>query len=252
MFLAALLCLIFVGVPASFAQKKPRPLAGGYAPISAGSQEVVDAARFAAREQRDLTFVESIQSAERQVVAALNYRISMRVWDGSIKLRNVKAVVHTNTKGEYSLTSWEVVSGPAPDAGGLPSIYADSPIEQLMKAIDDAYRTDSLGRLDARRPYLGQVRIVIEHSLAGDGEKNQFVRRSFRTLAQAESWLRKRKREDGTPFRETRPLYECASGVCEFDFNGGILHNHLYLKRVYYGWRGGRPYIKTIYLLDGD
>lgn len=250
MILAAALCMILVGTTASLAQKRPQPVTGGYAPISTGAQEVASAARFAAREQRDLIFVESIQKAERQVVAGLNYRISMRVWLSG-KLQNVKTVVHTDTNGDYSLTSWEVVGGPAPDAGGFPSFYANSPIEQLMKAIDEAYAMDNLGRLDARRPYIGKVRIVIEHSLAGDGEKNQFERRSFKTLAQAQRWLKSRQR-DGMPVTETRPLSECANGKCEFDFNGGILHNHLYLQSVSYGWRGGRPYIKTIYLLDGD
>lgn len=250
----AALSIALCGAQEAMAQKSA-PIAGGYSKTSTGSQEVVSAARFAAREQGikqgTIIFVDSIQSAGIQVVAGFNYRIGMRVWDHG-KMRDVTAVVFMNLKRDYSLSSWEVSSSPATDSPYIPSLYSDSPLEELIKAVDEAYSTNKLGRLDARRPYLGKVRIVIEHSLAGDGEKGQYEIRTFRTLAQAERWLKSREREDGTPFRQTRPLIECEGGVCEFDFNGGILHNQLYLKKVSYGYRRGRPYIKTIYLLDGD
>lgn len=231
------------------------PIVGGYAEASQSSPEVVSAARFAARElnlkQGDLFFVDSIKSAEVQVVAGVNYRLVMTLWVGG-KLQDFKVVVHKNLEQEYSLTSWEAVSQPKGDAAGLPYIYSSSPVEQLMKALDEAYSTSRLARLDARRPYLGRVRIVIEHSLAADGAKDQYETKTFRTLAQADRWLKSRENSDGLPARETRPLYECGNGSCEFDLNGGILHNHLYLTKVTYVIRRGRPYIKTIYLLDGD
>jgi hypothetical protein len=34
--------------------------------------------------------------------------------------------------------------------------------------------------------------------------------------------------------------------------DGGINHNNLYLKRITYGVSNGCPYLKTIYILDGD
>ena len=125
-------------------------------------------------------------------------------------------------------------------------------IEQLMETLEDAYGGSALGSLDAKRPYWRRVKIVIEHSLAGDTDKDRFEIKEFRTLAQAEQWLKSREREDGTPFRQTRPLLKCRKGLCSYDFNGGILHNQLYLKKVAYAYRNGRPYIRTIYLLDGD
>ncbi len=229
-----------------FPQTKP-PITGGYTQTPAYSQEVVDAARFATREQRDLIFVESIKSAEVQVVAGVNYRINMKVWlSGEIK--EVTTVVHKNLKDEYSVTSWEVSSAPGTDASGFPYLYANSSLEQLMKAIDEAYSTGRLASLDARRLYRGRVRIEISHSLGEDSDNEA---RTFRTLAQADRCLKRRER-GGLPVRETRPLYGCSEGSCEFDFNGGILHNHLYLSSVSYGWWRGRPYIKTIYLMDGD
>jgi hypothetical protein len=235
--------------PAAFAQRIP--MAGAYSKTSTGDQEVVSAARFAARE-KGFMFVDSIKSAEVQVVAGLNYRIVMRVWDSGT-LKDVKAVVYKNLKRQYSLKSWEELGNVADSNSYYPSLYADSPVEQLMKAIDEAYMARALGRLDARRPILGRVRIAISHSLAEEGSKDEYEIRTFRTLAQAERWLRSREiGDERLPRRETRPLYDCKKGTCEYDFNGGILHNHLYLQSVDYVMRGGRAYIKTINLLDGD
>lgn len=137
-----------------------------------------------------------------------------------------------------------------------PPVHAESPcktqpIGSLVTAVAEGYEAKTLGSLDAQKPYVGKVRIVIENSLAEDNAKDRFVIKSFTSLAKAESWLKSRE-HDGMPGRETRPLVRCAKGVCSYNFDGGILHNHLYLKKITYGSRGGCPYLKTIYLLDGD
>ena len=125
------------------------------------------------------------------------------------------------------------------------------PVEDFAKAIAAAYEGKTLSSLDAQKPYVGKVRIVIEHSLGEDDDKDRFVIKSFTSLAKFERWLKSREHEV-MPARESRPLTRCRKGVCTFNFDGGILHNHLYLKKITYGLRGGCPYIKTIYLLDGD
>ena len=125
------------------------------------------------------------------------------------------------------------------------------PIEQLAKAIAKAYEAKTLASLDAGKPYVGAVRIVIEHSLADDDAKDRFVIRRFASFARFEAWLKSREVE-ALPARESRPLERCAKGVCTYNFDSGILHNHLYLKKITYGLRRRCPYIKTIYLLDGD
>jgi hypothetical protein len=121
-------------------------------------------------------------------------------------------------------------------------------IEQLVDKLEVAYTNKTLGDLDAAHPYVGKVKIIIEHSL---GDESYEVKLSQK-LEYAEEWLKNREREDGTPFREARDSRQCRRGVCVYDFDGGISHNHLYLKKVYYGYRKGAPYIKTLYLLDGD
>lgn len=118
-------------------------------------------------------------------------------------------------------------------------------VDKLATAVSEGFTTKSLGALDAQRPYVGTVKIVIEHSLSGRRET-----KTFKSLAAVERWLKRREREDG-PARNSGPLLQCAKGVCEFDQNG-LLHNNLYLQKVTYGMRKGRPYIKGIYILDGD
>ncbi len=125
------------------------------------------------------------------------------------------------------------------------------PVEDLVRAVAEGFETKTMRTLDAQKPYVGRVRIVIEHSLAPDDDKDRFVIRSFTSLARAERWLKSREHEE-MPGRDTKPLARCAKGVCTYNFDGGIVHNTLYLKKITYGSRGGCPYIKTIYLLDGD
>jgi len=121
-------------------------------------------------------------------------------------------------------------------------------IEQLVERVADAYLAKDLKRLDAGRTRQGRVRIVIEHSLGED----EYEVKLARSLEEGDEWLKNREREDGTPFRQTRPLLQCRRGLCTFNFDGGILHNQLYLKKIRYGYRNGSPYIKELYLLDGD
>ena len=125
------------------------------------------------------------------------------------------------------------------------------PIEDLVKAIAEAYEGKTLGSLDAQKPYVGRVRIVIEHSLAEDNAPDRFVIKWFTSLAKAERWLKSREHEE-MPGRSTKPLKRCVKGLCTYNFDEGIVHNTLYLKKITYGLRAGCPYIKTIYLLDGD
>lgn len=124
-------------------------------------------------------------------------------------------------------------------------------IGQLVKAVAESYEGKTLSSLDAQKPYLGKVRIVIEHSLADDNAKDRFVIKWFTSLAKAEAWLKSREHEE-MPGRATKPLAKCANGVCTYNFDDGIVHNTLYLKKITYGSSRGCPYLKTIYLLDGD
>jgi hypothetical protein len=125
-------------------------------------------------------------------------------------------------------------------------------VEQFAEALSDAYTAQTLGKLDARQPYFRTVRIVIEHSLADDNDPDRFETKDFKTLAQAQRWLKGRETPDGFPFPGSRPVRECKKGVCIYDIVAAINHKHLYLDKLSYGYRSGRFYPRTIYLLDGD
>jgi len=233
---------------ASAQQQQPQPpIVGGYAETAGSDPEVVSAARYATRaqgrRQGALVSLVSIERAEVQVVAGLNYRLRLTVKVKG-KTGNATAVVYQNLRRRYSLSDWKIDSE---GAGGSNSASSRSTIEELVKAFADAYGNKSLGGLDGQRLFFGNVKIVIEHSISGKPET-----RVFKTFAGAERWLKSLEIADNLPFRQAMPLEQCSKGVCIFNFDNGILHNHLYLQEITYGSRGGHPYIKTISLLDGD
>ena len=115
-------------------------------------------------------------------------------------------------------------------------------IERIAAKIAD---TDDLGRLD-QRLIRGSLKIVIEYDA---GEPLPDVRR-FRSFKAAERWLKSRER-DGFPIRMFCELEGCREGRCYFDIVGGMSHNRLYTKKILYGYRKKRPYIKAIYFLAG-
>ncbi|HEY0384509.1 MAG TPA: hypothetical protein VGC64_00790 [Pyrinomonadaceae bacterium] len=121
-------------------------------------------------------------------------------------------------------------------------------VAQLNKRLANAYQSKTLTSLDAEHPFAKKIKLVIEHSLDEDSYEIKYAP-LFEYL---EEWLKNREREDGTPFRAVMPRVSCRKNTCTYDFDGGIDHNHLYLQEVSYGYRKGCPYIRTIYLYDGD
>jgi hypothetical protein len=96
------------------------PMAGAYGEVSTTDREVMRAARFAVskarRKQGARVSLISIERAERQVVAGLNYRLCLRVKIKN-KIQDMTAVVYQNLKQHYSLSSWE--DGGCKSASGM-------------------------------------------------------------------------------------------------------------------------------------
>jgi cystatin-C len=232
----------------SFALAQQDAIAGAYGGISNTDPEVVSAASFAVSAQGRRTGAPiallSIERAEVQVVAGLNYRLRLKV-KANGQTQDVITVVYKNLKQKHSFSGWETSSsGP----GGSGAVSPNPTIQQLAKSVADAFTAKTLGSLDAENLLPGKLRIVIEHSLGDD--KDGFEIKNFKTLEQAEQWLQSRE-SDGSPGRNSGPLQRCSKGVCTFE-QTGMLHNNLYLKKISYGLRRGRPHINSIYLLDGD
>ena len=98
----------------NFAQVK----VGGYKSVPTDDQAVIDAAEFAANTQSDRSNttinIESIEKAERQVVAGTNYRICMQVAVGEEgeekpSVQFIQAIVFQSLQQEYDLKSWTKV-----------------------------------------------------------------------------------------------------------------------------------------------
>jgi hypothetical protein len=119
-------------------------------------------------------------------------------------------------------------------------------IEQFVNDVAKAWSEGNLASLDARRPYVGAVRVVVEAQV---GEPPNVERKTFKTLAQIDKWFKRNERSDG-PGRNVGPLEKCSKGVCTFEVVG-MNHNNLFLQKITYGMRKGRPYLKAIYIADG-
>jgi len=123
-------------------------------------------------------------------------------------------------------------------------------IQKFANDVGERFGAKTLAAMDQRQALRGQLKVTIEHSLADDDDPQRFEVRRFSSLAKFEQWLKSREIE-GRPGRYSREL-KCARGVCRTNMDGGINHNSLYLKRITYGTRNGCPYLRTIYILDGD
>jgi len=116
---SSLMLLIAFGVFLSYgivAQAQGRPIVGGYKETATDSSEVQEAAEFAVKaegeKQETQIKLVSVEHAESQVVAGVNYKLCLKV-EVEDKENNtdvtvdVQVVVYRNLQKAYSLTSWE-------------------------------------------------------------------------------------------------------------------------------------------------
>lgn len=76
----------------------PPQLAGGYSTVDVNDAEVQNAAQFAAQSLGGL--LGKVTQAEQQVVAGMNYKLSLELQDGS----KHKVIVYKDLQGNMSLT----------------------------------------------------------------------------------------------------------------------------------------------------
>ena len=116
-------------------------------------------------------------------------------------------------------------------------------IEELATSLAKAFTSQTLGSLDSGQAHVGPIMVTIEHSLGGRSNK-----RSFSSFKHLSAWLMRGRREANLVADAVK---SCKSGTCTYT-DAGMLHNSLYLRRMTYGTAKGRPYIKTVYFVDGD
>lgn len=121
---SSLMLLIALGVFLSYgiiAQAQGRPQLGGYKEVQKSddgsySSEVQEAAEFAVKaegeKQETQIKLVSVEHAESQVVAGINYKLCLKVEvedkeNNTDATLEVQVVVYRNLQKAYSLTSWE-------------------------------------------------------------------------------------------------------------------------------------------------
>lgn len=107
-------CILFLSCQSAVIAQED-VITGAYGETSTTDRDVITAAKFAvksaSRKQGVAISLVSIEHAELQVVAGLNYRFDLNVKSRG-KPQNVKAVVYRDLRNNYSLSSW-VVETPA-------------------------------------------------------------------------------------------------------------------------------------------
>ena len=87
------------------------PVVGAYQQASVTDRDVMTAARYAVRKEKERrgggsVKLVSIERAEKQVVAGTNYRLCLRVKIKG-KIRRVTTVIYRNPDQMHALTSWK-------------------------------------------------------------------------------------------------------------------------------------------------
>jgi predicted neuraminidase len=106
-----------------------QPIPGGYSPVAPTDADALAAAKFAvAKHDAKLSF-QALEKAAHQVVAGMNYRLTLRVLDAG-KVRSADAVVWRKLgNAGHELTSWKWLDAPPPPAAVLKTefIYETAP-----------------------------------------------------------------------------------------------------------------------------
>jgi hypothetical protein len=130
---------------------------------------------------------------------------------------------------------------------------------EMARQVSQAFSSRTLSALDSTpshgpqqlkthlKPYLNSFEVVITHSLGQTGNEQK----SFNSLTEFEAWLSQREHDDGLPDRHSDALQRCQGGLCHFE-QTGLLHNNLYLRSLAYVYLNGQPYLKRLYIVDGD
>lgn len=135
------------------------PIVGNYRESSTTDPEVLAAARFAVAEAsrkqgREVTLV-SIERAENQLVAGMNYRLQLKVKsDGQVQ--DVSALVFRDLKQKFELSEWEPSS-----RGGQAGARKGRQVKIFLVALNDNGRTGrKIGCDDSLVPVTRRVSAV--------------------------------------------------------------------------------------------
>jgi hypothetical protein len=94
--------------------------------------------------------------------------------------------------------------------------------------------------------------VSIQNWIVPDDNSPEFESRTFRNFTAMERWLKSEENQPGFPLRTSGDKLSCRRGLCRLDLlDGQMMHNHVYLTRVWYGHSKRGLYVKRIKLLYG-
>lgn len=116
----------------------------------------------------------------------------------------------------------------------------------LARTISTAF-SNGLTGLDKRHLLRGRLKLTKQYDIT-DGLESK----TFASFAAMERWLKKEENEPGFPVRMSGENVSCRRGICRLDLvDNQMAHNHVFLTRIYYGYVGGRIYVKRLRILYG-
>ena len=119
--------------------------------------------------------------------------------------------------------------------------------EYLADLVVKSFQAHDLHKLDTLGLTHGQIALRITHTLL----EGQFKTTRMSGLAGFERWVKAyRGAQDAPLFFNALPLQSCAKGLCTFE--GGTLHNQLYIFNFRYQPVNGCPKLTAIEFWDGD
>ena len=112
--------------------------------------------------------------------------------------------------------------------------------------------SNHVGSLDRANLLRGRLKVSIQNWIVPDDSFPEFQSRTFKNFTAMERWLKSEENQPGFPRRTSGMGLSCRSGLCRLDLKDGqMMHNHVYLTRIWYGYSKGSIYIKRIKLLYG-
>ncbi|MEP7076083.1 MAG: hypothetical protein ABI878_09740 [Acidobacteriota bacterium] len=120
----------------------------------------------------------------------------------------------------------------------------------LAETISSAFG-NGLTSLDRQNLLRGHLKLTKQYDIT-DGDQPEFESKTFTSFAAMERWLKKEENEPGFPVRMSGEKVTCRRGICRLDLvDNQMAHNHVFLTRIYYGYSGGRIYVKRLRILYG-
>lgn len=144
---------LFVAAPLSPSRAQTP---GGFSAVAKTDANTVAAAKAAVASREGKVQLTSVESAERQVVAGMNYRLTLKVTENG-KARRAESVVWHKLDGKFETTSWTWLdAAPAQpgvlksefiyDTGPYPRIHAMTIVETPSRRARQSIRTPPTAR----------------------------------------------------------------------------------------------------------